>query len=177
MTEAKAKKAAKPAAKTTETAAATEPVHMHTATGQVVSNKMKKTIVVSVDRQFIHPKYGKRLPAIPDELKGKVAYAVVVADVTAAGIDARREAGEAVLVMWRDVVGVVARRLPPQLDGLPFVDIVSTAGMTLRILPWTRLTGEAFEIEGVERERSFAMMLVAGGRIYLGRIFTGRFLR
>ena len=33
----------------------------HTVTGRVVSNKMKKTIVVSVDRQFIHPKYGKRL--------------------------------------------------------------------------------------------------------------------
>ena len=33
----------------------------HTAVGRVVSNKMKKTIVVSVDRQFIHPKYGKRL--------------------------------------------------------------------------------------------------------------------
>jgi small subunit ribosomal protein S17 len=33
----------------------------HTAVGRVVSNKMKKTIVVSVDRQIIHPKYGKRL--------------------------------------------------------------------------------------------------------------------
>ena len=33
----------------------------HTATGRVVSNKMQKTIVVSVDRQFIHPMYGKRL--------------------------------------------------------------------------------------------------------------------
>ena len=58
MTEAKSKKAAKPAAQTETTAAEG---HMHTATGQVVSNKMKKTIVVSVDRQFIHPKYGKRL--------------------------------------------------------------------------------------------------------------------
>ena len=58
MTEAKTKKAAKPAA---QTEAAAAPAHMHTATGQVVSNKMKKTIVVSVDRQFIHPKYGKRL--------------------------------------------------------------------------------------------------------------------
>ena len=36
-------------------------VHMHTATGKVVSNKMTKTIVVSVDRQWIHPMYGKRL--------------------------------------------------------------------------------------------------------------------
>jgi small subunit ribosomal protein S17 len=33
----------------------------HTVTGRVVSNKMKKTIVVSIDRQLIHPKYGKRL--------------------------------------------------------------------------------------------------------------------
>ena len=33
----------------------------HSVTGRVVSNKMKKTIVVSVDRQWIHPKYGKRL--------------------------------------------------------------------------------------------------------------------
>ena len=33
----------------------------HVVTGRVVSNKMKKTIVVSVDRQIIHPLYGKRL--------------------------------------------------------------------------------------------------------------------
>ena len=47
----------------TEAAAAKAdaPVHMHTATGRVVSNKMQKTIVVSVDRQYIHPMYGKRL--------------------------------------------------------------------------------------------------------------------
>ena len=52
------KKSAKPTSEPTPAAAEG---HMHTATGQVVSNKMKKTIVVSVDRQFIHPKYGKRL--------------------------------------------------------------------------------------------------------------------
>ncbi len=33
----------------------------HLVTGRVVSNKMTKTIVVSVDRQIIHPLYGKRL--------------------------------------------------------------------------------------------------------------------
>jgi small subunit ribosomal protein S17 len=33
----------------------------HTVVGRVVSNKMQKTIVVAVDRQWIHPKYGKRL--------------------------------------------------------------------------------------------------------------------
>ena len=52
MTQKKTLKAEKAAS--TETAA-------HTVTGRVVSNKMKKTIVVSIDRQFIHPKYGKRL--------------------------------------------------------------------------------------------------------------------
>ena len=47
--------------KTGETTAAERPATPHTAVGRVVSNKMKKTIVVSVDRQYIHPKYGKRL--------------------------------------------------------------------------------------------------------------------
>jgi len=56
MTEAK-----KAVAKTEETTAAERPKTPHTAVGRVVSNKMKKTIVVSIDRQFIHPKYGKRL--------------------------------------------------------------------------------------------------------------------
>ena len=33
----------------------------HVVTGRVVSNKMKKTIVVRVDREVVHPMYGKRL--------------------------------------------------------------------------------------------------------------------
>ena len=49
---------AAPAAPATEAATAKTP---HTVTGRVVSNKMTKTIVVSVDRQYIHPMYGKRL--------------------------------------------------------------------------------------------------------------------
>jgi small subunit ribosomal protein S17 len=52
------KKQAAPKADTTTTAATP---HQHTAVGRVVSNKMQKTIVVEVDRQYIHPKYGKRL--------------------------------------------------------------------------------------------------------------------
>ncbi len=32
-----------------------------TLTGVVMSDKMDKTIVVSVDRQFAHPLYGKRV--------------------------------------------------------------------------------------------------------------------
>jgi len=52
----------------------------------------------------------------------------VTAAVSAAGIDARREDGSSRLVMWREVVGVIARRLPPDYQGLVFVDIVSSAG-------------------------------------------------
>jgi small subunit ribosomal protein S17 len=33
----------------------------HLVVGRVISNKSQKTIVVSVERQLIHPKYGKRL--------------------------------------------------------------------------------------------------------------------
>jgi small subunit ribosomal protein S17 len=44
--------------KTTATATAVAP---HVVSGRVVSNKMKKTIVVSVEREVIHPMYGKRL--------------------------------------------------------------------------------------------------------------------
>ena len=56
MTEAKKMKAASDAKTAGDTG-----VHMHTATGRVISNKMTKTIVVAVDHQIIHPKYGKRL--------------------------------------------------------------------------------------------------------------------
>jgi len=57
-------------------------------------------------------------------------------------------------VLWRDVVGVVARRLPPVYDSAAFVDIVSTAGSTLRIVPWTRLTGELVDAAGDDRPRA-----------------------
>ena len=56
MTEAKKMKASSDAKTAGDTG-----VHMHTATGRVISNKMTKTIVVAVDHQIIHPKYGKRL--------------------------------------------------------------------------------------------------------------------
>ena len=91
----------------------------------------------------------------PLALKGKVQFAMITGEVTIAGIDARREDGETILVLWRDVVGLVARRLPSELEGHVFVDIVSTAGMTLRLLPWTKLTGEPFEGDGEARARAF----------------------
>lgn len=95
------------------------------------------------------------LRALANQFKGKIQFAVVTGDITVGGIDARREDGSAVLVMWRDVVGLVVRRLPPELDGHPFVDIVSTAGMTLRVLPWSKMTGEHLSGDNEGRVRSF----------------------
>lgn len=99
-------------------------------------------------------------PPVPEALRGKVKYAVAAAEITRAGIDARREDGATVLVMWRDVVGVVARRLPQTLDGVPFADLVSTAGSTLRLVPWTRLTGDPLADDGVHRVRAFLALVV-----------------
>jgi len=90
----------------------------------------------------------------PEGMRGKLAYAIAAAEITSGGVDARREAGDIVLVLWRDVVGVVARRLPPFYDSATFIDLVSTAGSTLRVLPWTRLTGQPLEGEDEERGRS-----------------------
>ncbi len=98
---------------------------------------------------------------MPEALRGKIEFSVTAGEITVAGIDARREDGNIVLVMWRDVVGIVARRLPPELDGVPFIDIVSTAGMTLRLLPWSKLTGEVIEGEGDDRARAIAKLVVA----------------
>lgn len=99
------------------------------------------------------------MKALAEVYKNKIKFAMVTGDVTMGGIDARREDGGGVLVVWRDVVGLVVRRLPPELDGHPFIDIVSTAGMTLRVLPWSKLTGEHFEGEGDQRVRSFMQVV------------------
>jgi len=99
------------------------------------------------------------MAAIPDQFKGKIQFAMVTGEITVAGIDGRREDGHSVLVMWRDVVGLVVRRLPQELDGHPFVDIVSQAGMTLRILPWSRLTGEPVDGDAESRARAFLQLV------------------
>lgn len=98
-------------------------------------------------------------PPAPAALKGKVQFAMVSGEVTVAGIDARREDGETILVLWRDVVGLVVRRLPAELEGHVFLDIVSTAGMTLRVVPWTKLTGEPIEGDGDARVRAFVELV------------------
>jgi hypothetical protein len=101
------------------------------------------------------------LTAIPAHLRNRLSYVALTAELTAGGIDARREDGTARLVLWRDVVGVVARRLPSSYDGTLFVDIVSSAGSTLRIVPWTRLTGEPIVADGDARQRAVAERAVA----------------
>jgi hypothetical protein len=101
------------------------------------------------------------LPAMPEHLRNRLQYVALTAELTAGGIDARREDGVARLVLWRDVVGVVARRMPPEYDGAAFVDIVSTAGSTLRIVPWTRLTGEPVEGDPEARPRTLIEHVVA----------------
>jgi hypothetical protein len=101
------------------------------------------------------------LPAVPEHLRYRLAYVSMTAELTAGGVDARREDGSARLVLWRDVVGVVARRMPPTYDGATFVDIVSTAGSTLRIMPWTRLTGEPIEAEGEARPQHVVERVLA----------------
>jgi hypothetical protein len=68
----------------------------------------------------------------PEHLKKKLNFVMLAAELTRAGIDARLEDGSSKLVMWRDVVGLVARRLPPEHDGVTFVDVVSTAGCRAR---------------------------------------------
>jgi len=95
----------------------------------------------------------------PEVLRGKLQFATLAAEVTRGGLDARREDGSTALVIWRDVVGVVARRLPPVYEGATFVDVVSTAGSTLRILPWTRLTGELVAGDGELRARAFVELV------------------
>jgi hypothetical protein len=100
---------------------------------------------------------------IPAPLKGKLSYSTLTAALSPGGIDAHREDGEARLVLWRDVVGAVARRLPAgaPFDGIPFVDVVSNAGSTLRILPWTRLSGDPIEGDNDDQRcRAFVKLVV-----------------
>ncbi len=85
---------------------------------------------------------------VPKLHLGRISYAVVTAELTRAGIDARREDASSLLVLWRDVVGVVVRRLPEDYAASAFVDIVSSAGSTLRLMPWSRLSGDALDTAG-----------------------------
>ncbi|MEP6859524.1 MAG: hypothetical protein ABJE66_02830 [Deltaproteobacteria bacterium] len=102
----------------------------------------------------------------PSALEHGLRYATQTATFTSAGIDAEREDGSQRTVAWGDVVGVVARRLPAEApyDGLTFVDLVSLAGSTLRILPWTNVGGELTlpaDADAAERARAFVQLIAA----------------
>ncbi|HEY6038223.1 MAG TPA: hypothetical protein VIV58_28270 [Kofleriaceae bacterium] len=102
----------------------------------------------------------------PTALEQQLHYATLSATFTTNGIEAVREDGSARSVAWGDVVGVVARRLPghPPFDGVTFVDLVSLAGATLRILPWTNVGGELAlpaDVDGAERARAFVQLIAA----------------
>jgi hypothetical protein len=101
------------------------------------------------------------LTPVPDHLRNRLQYVALTAELTGGGIDARREDGLSRLVLWRDVVGVVARRMPPEYDSTAFVDIVSTAGSTLRIVPWTRITGELMGVDADDRPRAVVEHVIA----------------
>src|SRR5215210_642993 len=96
----------------------------------------------------------------PTKLRGKLRFAALTAELTRGGVDARRDDGTSVLVVWREVVGAVARRLPAELEGVTFVDLVSRSGSTLRVLPWTRLSGDTLDGD----DRALALLHYIVGR-------------
>lgn len=130
---------------------------MHAATGQRAATERGTT------GQFQPVSRAKTasIPPVPEHLRRRLAYVAITAELTSGGLDARREDGSSRLVLWRDVVGVVARRMPAVYDSTTFVDIISTAGSTLRIVPWTRFTGEVIEGEGDSRSRGVVQRVAA----------------
>jgi hypothetical protein len=104
--------------------------------------------------------------ATPPQLYRQLKYATARALFGGNGIEAEREDGTKRTVLWPDVVGVVARRLPAEAPcaGETFVDLVSIAGATLRFLPWTEISGAP--IDGAlatgdesERARTFVQLI------------------
>ncbi len=114
----------------------------------------------------IRPKSPSSMPvseATASALRGILKYAVKSASVNSAGITAQQEDGASRFVEWDAIVGIIARRLPQgaPYDGVTFVDIVSTAGATLRLLPWTDVTGAPVHGEGEHRARAFVQLVAA----------------
>jgi hypothetical protein len=100
------------------------------------------------------------VPPMPVALRGKISYTVTRASLSAAGIEAVRENGTPVTVFWAEITSVFARCLPPAppYDGYTFLDIVSSTGKTMRVLPWTDVDGDLVAGEDVERARSFVRL-------------------
>lgn len=123
-----------------------------------IEKRIERPVTTPVSRPVTQPPISRPVtqPPIDKSTKPKLSYVVMSGEVTRAGIDARRQDGSSLLVLWRDVVGVVVRRLPDELDAMTFMDLVSVKGSTLRIVPSTRLTGISVAGTGDDRLRSLA---------------------
>jgi hypothetical protein len=104
---------------------------------------------------FAPPPYGL------EPLHPSLRYASKRLGIGEAGLDAEQEDGGSRRVAWADIVGAVARRTPAAAPyaGETFVDVISTAGATLRLTPWTTTSGEFLAGEGAERARGFLRLL------------------
>ncbi|HEX5060651.1 MAG TPA: hypothetical protein VFV99_14885 [Kofleriaceae bacterium] len=143
------------------------PMHEEDMTGLGLSFEAEPARVSSVAATGSSPP-GKLQPvsrdsAAPPGLRGKLNYAVTSATLSSTGIEAMREDGSTRQVTWEAIVGIIARRLPNEapFDGSTFVDLVSTAGSTLRILEWSQLAGAPIHGSGEERARAFVQLVAA----------------
>jgi hypothetical protein len=102
--------------------------------------------------------------AFPAYIQGQIKYAVVSVDISGNGLVATREDGAIKTITWDKIVGVIARRLPSDkpYEGATIVDVVSSAGSTVRVLPWTKIRGGLpLDKQAVERARGFVNLVAA----------------
>jgi hypothetical protein len=88
----------------------------------------------------------------------------VSVDISGTGIVATREDGTIKTIEWDKIVGVIARRLPPDkpYEAATIVDVVSSAGSTVRVLPWTKIRGGLpLDKQAVERARGFVNLVAS----------------
>jgi hypothetical protein len=100
------------------------------------------------------------ISAAPPTAEG-LRYATVRVHIGDAGLDGELDDGTSHRVAWAALVGMIARRLPAgaPYDGQTIVDVVSTAGATLRITPATAIDGEVFAGVGADRARAFLQVV------------------
>lgn len=122
-----------------------------------------KPIVLGADAPKARPLVAGPVVASPAAAKGRLRHAAANAEVSRAGVDARLEDGTAVMIAWRDLTSAGASKLPARepYGGAVFVELVSSAGETIRVLPWTRLTGEQLPGEGEIRARGLLRFAAA----------------
>jgi hypothetical protein len=103
-------------------------------------------------------------PQPPAPAHGPIKYAALRVELTTQGLRGMREDGLDKQIAWNEIAGVIARRLPPEppFDGATFIDLVSSAGSTIRILPSTRIVGGLpLPDASTERARAFLQLVAA----------------